>query len=218
MFLLMLICVVPDLAHRLRHAVLAVPGPRPVRRLAGGSFSVGTPYVARWFPRNQQGIAMGVYGAGNSGAAVNKFVAPGAAGRLRLDDGAAGLRRDHARHGDPVLVVQPQTRQHLVDSTVAFRDQLKALKGPEGLKVPPVLLDRVRRLRRDVAVDGAVLRRRVRPRHPRRRCSPRASPARRRAARGRRLALRQVRRAPDHVVGAVGELDLPVPPRTRRPT
>ena len=44
--------------------------------LAGGSFSVGTPYVARWFPKNQQGMAMGVFGAGNSGAAVNKFVAP----------------------------------------------------------------------------------------------------------------------------------------------
>ena len=44
--------------------------------LAGGSFSVGTPYVARWFPKQRQGTAMGVYGAGNSGAAVNKFVAP----------------------------------------------------------------------------------------------------------------------------------------------
>ena len=44
--------------------------------LAGGSFSVGTPYVARWFPKERQGMAMGVYGAGNSGAAVNKFVAP----------------------------------------------------------------------------------------------------------------------------------------------
>ena len=44
--------------------------------LAGGSFSVGTPYVARWFPKSQQGFAMGIYGAGNSGAAVNKFVAP----------------------------------------------------------------------------------------------------------------------------------------------
>eukprot|EP01036_Dinobryon_divergens_P049044 gene49044-65745_t len=44
--------------------------------LAGGSFSVGTPYVARWFSKSQQGFAMGIYGAGNSGAAVNKFVAP----------------------------------------------------------------------------------------------------------------------------------------------
>ena len=44
--------------------------------LAGGSFSVGTPYAARWFPKKQQGMAMGVYGAGNSGSAVNKFIAP----------------------------------------------------------------------------------------------------------------------------------------------
>jgi len=44
--------------------------------LAGGSFSVGTPYVARWFDKKHQGFAMGVFGAGNSGAAVTKFVAP----------------------------------------------------------------------------------------------------------------------------------------------
>lgn len=44
--------------------------------LAGGSFSVGTPYVARWFKKEQQGMAMGVFGAGNAGAAVNKFIAP----------------------------------------------------------------------------------------------------------------------------------------------
>jgi len=44
--------------------------------LVGGSFSVGTPYVARWFPRDKQGLAMGVFGAGNSGSAITKFVAP----------------------------------------------------------------------------------------------------------------------------------------------
>ncbi len=44
--------------------------------LAGGSFSVGIAYVARWFDRSRQGMAMGVFGAGNSGAAVTKFVAP----------------------------------------------------------------------------------------------------------------------------------------------
>ena len=44
--------------------------------LAGGSFSVGTPYVARWFPKSKQGFAMGVFGAGNSGSALTKFVAP----------------------------------------------------------------------------------------------------------------------------------------------
>ncbi|MGG4775946.1 NarK/NasA family nitrate transporter [Alcaligenaceae bacterium 429] len=44
--------------------------------LVGGVFSVGTPYVARWFPKNRQGLAMGIFGAGNSGAALTKFVAP----------------------------------------------------------------------------------------------------------------------------------------------
>lgn len=44
--------------------------------LAGGSFSVGIAYCARWFPQRQQGFAMGIFGAGNSGAALTKFVAP----------------------------------------------------------------------------------------------------------------------------------------------
>ena len=38
--------------------------------LAGGSFSVGIAYCARWFDRQHQGFAMGIFGAGNSGAAV----------------------------------------------------------------------------------------------------------------------------------------------------
>jgi NNP family nitrate/nitrite transporter-like MFS transporter len=43
---------------------------------AGGSVAVGAPYVARWFDRRQQGFAMGLFGVGNTGAAVTKFVAP----------------------------------------------------------------------------------------------------------------------------------------------
>ena len=44
--------------------------------LAGGSFSVGIAYCARWFAKERQGFAMGIFGAGNSGAALTKFVAP----------------------------------------------------------------------------------------------------------------------------------------------
>ncbi len=44
--------------------------------VAGGSFTVGIAYCARWFPRNQQGFAMGIFGMGNTGAAVTKLVAP----------------------------------------------------------------------------------------------------------------------------------------------
>ena len=44
--------------------------------LAGASFTVGIAYCARWFPRNQQGTAMGIFGAGNVGAALTKLIAP----------------------------------------------------------------------------------------------------------------------------------------------
>jgi NNP family nitrate/nitrite transporter-like MFS transporter len=44
--------------------------------LVGASFSVGTPYVARFFGQRQRGFAMGVFGAGTVGAALNMFVAP----------------------------------------------------------------------------------------------------------------------------------------------
>ena len=44
--------------------------------LAGGSFTVGIAYCARWFPKHRQGLAMGIFGVGNTGAAVNKLVAP----------------------------------------------------------------------------------------------------------------------------------------------
>jgi NNP family nitrate/nitrite transporter-like MFS transporter len=44
--------------------------------LVGASFSVGTPYVARFFPKEQRGFAMGFFGAGTVGAALNMFVAP----------------------------------------------------------------------------------------------------------------------------------------------
>ena len=44
--------------------------------LVGGVFAIGTPYVAHWFDRSEQGMAMGVFGAGNVGAALNQLVAP----------------------------------------------------------------------------------------------------------------------------------------------
>jgi NNP family nitrate/nitrite transporter-like MFS transporter len=102
--------------------------------LAGGSFSVGTPYVARWFPRNQQGFAMGIYGAGNSGAAVNKFLAPAlvvAFGWTMVPLVYAGIMTATVilfwmfSHSDPA---------HRVPSNVRFSDQLRSLKDPKVLK------------------------------------------------------------------------------------
>ena len=102
--------------------------------LAGGSFSVGTPYVARWFDKRQQGFAMGVFGAGNAGAAVNKFVAP----VLLVAFGWAIVPQVYAvamlvtaiafwffTYSDP---------RHLVDTKITWREQLTALKDPKVWK------------------------------------------------------------------------------------
>ena len=44
--------------------------------MAGGSFAVGIAYVSKWYPKEKQGTALGIFGAGNVGAAVTKFLAP----------------------------------------------------------------------------------------------------------------------------------------------
>ncbi|MBL9047219.1 MAG: NarK/NasA family nitrate transporter [Tabrizicola sp.] len=44
--------------------------------LSGGSFIIGVAYVSRWYDKGHQGTALGIFGAGNVGAAVTKFIAP----------------------------------------------------------------------------------------------------------------------------------------------
>jgi len=44
--------------------------------LSGGSFVVGIAYLSKWYDKAHQGTALGVYGMGNIGAAVTKFLAP----------------------------------------------------------------------------------------------------------------------------------------------
>ena len=43
---------------------------------AGNLFSVGIAWNSHWFDRNRQGFALGVFGAGNVGASVTKFIGP----------------------------------------------------------------------------------------------------------------------------------------------
>ena len=44
--------------------------------LAGGAFPVGVSYVSSFQPASRQGLALGIFGAGNVGSAVTSFVAP----------------------------------------------------------------------------------------------------------------------------------------------
>lgn len=99
--------------------------------LAGGSFSVGIAYVARWFRKERQGFAMGVFGAGNAGAAVTKFVAPS----LVV---AFGWQMVPKVYAVAMLVIAVAfwflsftDKSHQVGSGVGIGEQLAALKDPK---------------------------------------------------------------------------------------
>ncbi|MGB6242203.1 MAG: nitrate/nitrite transporter [Castellaniella sp.] len=129
-FLVLLVCVPPLylMAHATSYTqflVLAL-----FVGLAGGTFSVGTPYVARWFVPERRGFAMGVFGAGNSGSALNMFVAPliiGAFGWTMLPKVYAALMLGTAilfwlfSHTDPA---------HRVSTDTGILRQLSVLKDP----------------------------------------------------------------------------------------
>jgi NNP family nitrate/nitrite transporter-like MFS transporter len=102
--------------------------------LAGGSFSVGTPYVARWFRKERQGFAMGVFGAGNSGAALTKFVAPAIVV-------AAGWTMVPKVYAVAMLVTAiafwvftDSDPTHRVDARITWREQLAAMRDPKVWK------------------------------------------------------------------------------------
>jgi len=44
--------------------------------MTGASFAVGIAYTSIWFPKHQQGTALGIFGAGNAGAALTSLGAP----------------------------------------------------------------------------------------------------------------------------------------------
>jgi len=99
--------------------------------LAGGSFSVGIAYVARWFDRSHQGFAMGIFGAGNSGAAVTKFVAPAlvaAYGWTMVPKVYAAAMLGTALLFWPLSYTN---KSHQLSSQVTVLEQVRALKDPK---------------------------------------------------------------------------------------
>ncbi len=98
--------------------------------VAGGSFTVGIAYCARWFPKNRQGLAMGIFGAGNTGAAVTKLVAPSivvAYGWSMVPQVYAVLMTVMALLFWFFTYSEPS---HKVSHSVTMREQLAVLKDP----------------------------------------------------------------------------------------
>jgi NNP family nitrate/nitrite transporter-like MFS transporter len=102
--------------------------------VAGGSFTVGISYCARWFPKDQQGTAMGIFGAGNSGSAVTKIVAPS----LVLAYGWQFVPQVYAAVMLGTLILfwlfTYDDPSHNTGKSVTVREQLQVLKDPNVWK------------------------------------------------------------------------------------
>ena len=133
-FVLMMVCVLPiymiSMATEFWHfLVLGL-----FVGMAGGSFSVGIAYVAKWFSKEKQGTAMGVFGAGNAGAALTKFVAPAII--------AAASWQMVPKVYSAIMFITAvlfwfftyEDKSHRVSSSVSFVAQLKSLKDPRVLR------------------------------------------------------------------------------------
>ena len=179
--------------------------------LVGASFAVGTPYVARFFPKESRGFAMGVFGAGTTGAAINMFVAP-------VSDGRYGWQSVPRFYAVALLV----TRAVLVPSRPRIRGQVRqcasdaaAIGGiarSSRLEILPILFDRVWRLHSFVGLDAAIFQERIwlLDRAGVAACGVLLA-ARRRISGCRRLAVGPLWRSQRDLVGAVGGLDRLVP-------
>ena len=98
---------------------------------AGASFSVGIAYTARWFTKETSGFAMGIFGAGNAGAALTKFVAPSIVV-------AMGWEMVPVIYAIGMTIVciffwffTYSDPEHLVKDSVSIGDQLKVLNDPK---------------------------------------------------------------------------------------
>jgi MFS transporter, NNP family, nitrate/nitrite transporter len=95
---------------------------------AGGAFSVGISYTARWFTKDRQGFAMGIFGAGNAGAALTKFVAP----TLVVAYGWQMVPKVYAVAMLIMAIVfwffTFTDKSHQVSSSITVREQLAVLK------------------------------------------------------------------------------------------
>ncbi|MBZ5755070.1 NarK/NasA family nitrate transporter [Pseudomonas sp. S5(2021)] len=129
-FVLMLVCVLPiylisEATAYWHFLVLGL-----FVGLAGGSFSVGIAYVAKWFDKSTQGLAMGIFGAGNAGSALTKFIAPAII--------AAGSWQMVPKVYSAIMFITAllfwfltsENKAHRVASTVTLKSQLQALRDP----------------------------------------------------------------------------------------
>lgn len=129
-FALMMACVVPIFLMSYANAYWQFLVLGLFAGLAGGSFSVGIAYVAKWFEAERQGFAMGVFGAGNAGSALTKMVGPAIiayGGWQFLPKVYAGIMLITAIG---FWFMSFDKKEHRSASNASFASQLAVLKDP----------------------------------------------------------------------------------------
>ena len=73
---LLLFCLIPAVGASLTHSYVSLNPWGFLIGCGGTSFSVGIAFTSKWFPPEQQGTALGIYGMGNIGQSIAVFGAP----------------------------------------------------------------------------------------------------------------------------------------------
>jgi len=60
--------------------------------ITGATFAVGIAFTSVWYPKKNQGTVLGIFGAGNAGAAATSLLAPGILLQLTASDNLEGWR------------------------------------------------------------------------------------------------------------------------------
>ncbi|WP_199246129.1 nitrate/nitrite transporter [[Phormidium] sp. ETS-05] len=68
--------IVPTVALAINHSYSSLLFWGFCLGVAGSSFAIGIAFVSRWYPPKKQGMATGIYGAGNIGQSVAVFAGP----------------------------------------------------------------------------------------------------------------------------------------------
>lgn len=106
------------------HSYWALIGVGFLLGVAGSSFAVGVPFVAKWYPSGTQGAAVGIYGMGNVGTAIAFFSAPAIVdhwGRPALGWITAALLL-----GGAALIAVAARDADVPRRTTSYRDVLRA--------------------------------------------------------------------------------------------
>ena len=135
--------------------------------LAGGSFAIGIAYTSAWFPKEKQGTAMGIFGAGNAGSAVTNLAAP-------LIIVAFGWRAVPQVYSIAMLVMavlfwfctypDPKLEERRQEGKLSLAHRpARAAGGNARVAVLSRLFFRLRRIRRARALAAEILRHGIRP-------------------------------------------------------